>query len=730
MFYISTQTCKLSNVYIAARPSMDSETRHSHPESLDQVQSFSMESEAQGASGEADAGAHAPQSSADDQLAGVDGGADEAVQRNIGTPSDSTVARYGFAWSWLDFGDLGHDELPGILDMGDMDDDDDELPGVIDFSNAEAYRDGGFGGVPAAAAAIAGLERRKHHHDGPGEEACGAPEASAAAVCAVCLDAFDSGSDLSVMPCKHRFHESCLGEWLARSRLCPCCRHALPSEAQYARQGVPAIAATVAALCIASLVLLVDGARGEELAAQLENGFTATHAAGATAPFEPVLYSPNGVFAFGFLRVGSASLDLAVVHLPSSFPVWRATPARLGDWSRPAKLTFDSSLILTDHEGGVLWQTLNAIGDTVVLLNSSNLVVRRYSRTVLAWQSFDNPSDTLVTDQNFTASTPPLISNNRRFALRLGKSYMALYMEIYGGRSTQMYWQRTAMEAQPENATQSPVHGHLDGRGFFGLYRPGGSRTVDVLSFDTFAQNITGVFRRMTLDDDGNLRAYYWTPDSKEWTSDFKAISGRCALPTSCGAYGLCVPGQAQCQCLTGSTRTSPPCHAEEETADLCSGGGGGGQQQLEFDVVRREGVSVAYKERLPFETYKTAAECELACAANCSCWGAVYNGASGYCYLIDFPVQTLLYQADERKVGYFKVRKASSSTRRGMSPGVAAATAVLSLLLASLVAAGAYTGYRMWRKRRRGAAMEQELAPGPYKDLKSMASSNNSFKA
>ena len=43
----------------------------------------------------------------------------------------------------------------------------------------------------------------------------------------------------------------------------------------------------------------------------------------------------------------------------------------------------------------------------------------------------------------------------------------------------------------------------------------------------------------MTLEDDGNLRAYYWNDASKAWTSDYQAISGQCELPTTCGAYGL-----------------------------------------------------------------------------------------------------------------------------------------------------------------------------------------------
>ncbi|XP_040384546.1 PAN domain-containing protein At5g03700 [Oryza brachyantha] len=508
--------------------------------------------------------------------------------------------------------------------------------------------------------------------------------------------------------------------------------------------GDPAIAGALVAvvvICVASAVMVgvVDGAKGDRPVTQLSNGFTARHSPDAPAPFEPVLYAGNGAFAFGFLRVGAASLDLAVVHLASSFSVWRATPARVGDWSRPATLTFDRGLVLAGPDGGVLWQTLNIIGDTVALLNSSNLVVRRFAETRPAWQSFDSPSDTLVLDQNFTASSPPLISANRRFALRLAKTHMSLHMEFYGGRTTPLYWQHTALEADPENATQPPVYGRLDGRGFFGLYLQGSGEKVDMLSFDTFVQNFTGAFRRMTLEDDGNLRAYYWTADAKAWTSDYKAITAPCELPTSCGAYGLCFPGggEAKCQCLTNSTATSPPCRPEE-TTDLCGGGDDNDVGQV-FDEVRLKRVSVAYKERLPFETNKTAEQCEAACAGNCSCWGAVHNGASGYCYLIDFPVETMAYEADDRKVGYFKLRKPPrSSARSGMSRGAKAVTAVLSLILASLAIAGAYVGFRLWQRRqqqrRRGGypGMEQELtsSSGPYKDLKSMGSSNSSFKS
>ncbi|CAO2147641.1 unnamed protein product [Urochloa humidicola] len=97
-------------------------------------------------------------------------------------------------------------------------------------TGGEAYRNGGFGAVPAAAAAVANLGKRTFHfHDaGGGDDG----SASRQSCCSICLDDFEDGEEMSVMPCTgaHEFHTSCVAEWLGRySNMCPLCRHALPT---------------------------------------------------------------------------------------------------------------------------------------------------------------------------------------------------------------------------------------------------------------------------------------------------------------------------------------------------------------------------------------------------------------------------------------------------------------------------------------------------------------------
>eukprot|EP00943_MAST-04B_sp_MAST-4B-sp1_P008497 g8497.t1 len=43
--------------------------------------------------------------------------------------------------------------------------------------------------------------------------------------CNVCLEEFEKGDKLRVLPCFHKFHVKCIDRWLKQSKFCPTCRH-------------------------------------------------------------------------------------------------------------------------------------------------------------------------------------------------------------------------------------------------------------------------------------------------------------------------------------------------------------------------------------------------------------------------------------------------------------------------------------------------------------------------
>ncbi|XP_048229452.1 E3 ubiquitin-protein ligase RNF167-like [Ricinus communis] len=45
-------------------------------------------------------------------------------------------------------------------------------------------------------------------------------------ICGICLEEMEQGDETKAMDCMHRFHPSCIAQWLKREKnTCPLCRH-------------------------------------------------------------------------------------------------------------------------------------------------------------------------------------------------------------------------------------------------------------------------------------------------------------------------------------------------------------------------------------------------------------------------------------------------------------------------------------------------------------------------
>ncbi|CAA2983764.1 PAN domain-containing At5g03700 [Olea europaea subsp. europaea] len=440
---------------------------------------------------------------------------------------------------------------------------------------------------------------------------------------------------------------------------------------------------------------------------KLLKGFKATPNPSISS-FQPLLSDSTGNYSLGFLRVNKNQLNLAVLHIQSSEQLWYARTTRLPRWAHSTELFFNGSLVLSDPHKGVLWST-QTDGDRVWLSNTSNLQIQKLDDVAVLWQSFDFPSDTLVENQNFT-SAMTLVSSNGLYSMRLGSDFIGLYAKFNPGTDPgQIYLKHRALEAKARIVKgQGPIHIILMSDGYLGMFQTG-STPVDVQSFNSFQQNVSGT-RRVRIEPDGNLKGYFWAGSS--WIVDYQAISEPCELPSPCGSYGLCQPGKG-CSCLDNRTEpVSGGCVSSENhiSVDLCRA------YDNKYKVLRRSGVELPYKELMGYKKMESITQCESACELNCTCWGAVYSNSSGFCYMLDYPMQTLVAVADETKMGYFKLREGPGKKKVDTWLGLG-----LGLLFGAILVFGGVIGlvwYKLRSKRVKRYVEEEGIGVGPYKDL------------
>uniref|UniRef100_A0A5K1D0S5 RING-type domain-containing protein n=1 Tax=Nymphaea colorata TaxID=210225 RepID=A0A5K1D0S5_9MAGN len=49
-------------------------------------------------------------------------------------------------------------------------------------------------------------------------------EEEEAEVCAVCMEGLETGCEVKLLACSHKYHRDCIGSWMAYKNLCPLCR--------------------------------------------------------------------------------------------------------------------------------------------------------------------------------------------------------------------------------------------------------------------------------------------------------------------------------------------------------------------------------------------------------------------------------------------------------------------------------------------------------------------------
>ncbi|KAA8518202.1 hypothetical protein F0562_015676 [Nyssa sinensis] len=221
------------------------------------------------------------------------------------------------------------------------------------------------------------------------------------------------------------------------------------------------------------------------------------------------------------------------------------------------QLTQNGELVLFDSAKGVIAWTSNTINSSVasaVLCDNGNLVLLNRKKDVV-WQSFDNPSDTLLPGQNL--SDHQMLRAASRNSI---SSFYSLYMDVSG--QLKLRWESDVTYWASGSPPQSDLRAILSSEGSFHLLDQRSKSVWSVFGEDHNDSDVK--FRFLRLDVDGNLRLFSWLENSMSWRSVWQAVGNQCNVFATCGLCGICIfnaSGSPVCKCpFTFTTESNSKC--------------------------------------------------------------------------------------------------------------------------------------------------------------------------
>uniref|UniRef100_A0A2N9G9F2 Receptor-like serine/threonine-protein kinase n=1 Tax=Fagus sylvatica TaxID=28930 RepID=A0A2N9G9F2_FAGSY len=342
--------------------------------------------------------------------------------------------------------------------------------------------------------------------------------------------------------------------------------------------------------------------------------------------------SPSGQYAFGFYKEGDGfAVGIFLAKIPQKTVVWTANRDNA---PVPADVTLnftsDGRMVLQSAQGTEITKVVNFVGAatsaaSASMLDTGNFVLYDSDNQTILWESFKNPTDTILPTQQLSADGQDkyvLVSSVSESnhstglfrALMQQDGYLALYPIRTPYTIQYGYWSKRGPLL---SATLNlGVDGHL--------YLASDNNTVTISA----AKNSTkGVLYLLRMDADGFLRLYSHNMDqngtwSVTWFSEFD----KCVPKGLCGFNAYCVEVKDAfgCNCLPGfvfvdSNKTSAGC-TRNFTVEIC---------KEKYQTYPMEAVAnITWENQTDSVTLLTSAQtdCQNACSQDCNCEAALFQ--------------------------------------------------------------------------------------------------------
>ncbi|KAJ7005186.1 hypothetical protein NC653_009868 [Populus alba x Populus x berolinensis] len=449
------------------------------------------------------------------------------------------------------------------------------------------------------------------------------------------------------------------------------------------------------------------------------------------------LHHPGNLLLDSNKSVMLATYLLAIwfKKIPERTIVWSANRNDLVLGGSTVQLTEDGELVLNDQSGSQIWirpQSGGSGAAYAAMLDTGNFVVASQAGANL-WQSFDDPTDTLLPTQNLNSGAQliaPYLEKNYsdgRFKFILqADGNLILYTTHYPlNTSNFAYW-----------STQSSI-----GSGYQVIFNQSGHMylvaTNGTVLNPVFSDSVSmqDLYLRATLDYDGVLRQYVYPKTASSsrsramaWTTLSNSIPSNICLRIggqvgsgACGFNSYCRLGDDQrpsCKCPPGYTFFDPNDERKGCKKDFISQDCDHPSQEIDsFEIEEMPNTNWPFND---YEMFASEGEdwCRQACLSDCYCDVAIYNTA-GQCWMKRVPLSNGVIGPSVAGKALIKVRKgnstAGSSAKKCDRSNLITTGSVLlgsSIFLIVLSLLGIYVFFSRWNRRQQKMIPQQRLMP------------------
>ncbi|OEL25484.1 Receptor-like serine/threonine-protein kinase SD1-8 [Dichanthelium oligosanthes] len=363
-------------------------------------------------------------------------------------------------------------------------------------------------------------------------------------------------------------------------------------------------------------------------------GVADTLSKGSNITGNETLVSANGTFTMGFFSLGASTNQryyLGIWFSVSRDAVcWVANSERpLSDKTGALVLSDTGNLLLRDGSGQIVWSSNSTIASSssveVQLLETGNLVLRDQGSSYILWQSFDHPSNTLLSGMkvgkdlwngaewhltSWSSSDDPSPGLYRRV---LDTSGLPDFVLLQGNV--------TIYRTGPWNGRS--FSGATEVLGYTDLVTLGVTISPEEISYGYTSKPGAALTRLVVTADTRMVKRFVWDNSSREWNPIFQGPRDLCDDYGKCGGFGLCDVDSVLsfCSCLRGFSPASPSAWTWDAASGCrrnvelrCSNG------STTDGFVLVKGVKLPDTHNASVFMGITLKECRKRCRANCSC--------------------------------------------------------------------------------------------------------------